>query len=60
MITGNLLMELYHQHVEALAAEKGLTHEEKERILAVFQRAMANSFMDERQIYLKLTGQEEL
>ena len=58
MVTGNLLMDLYHQRLQELAAEKGLRYDEKERILAVFQRAMANTFMDENQIYAKLTGQE--
>ncbi|QTA79763.1 Uncharacterized protein dnl_20410 [Desulfonema limicola] len=58
MVSGELLFDLYCQHVDEKSKEKGLSQEETQRIKQVFKNAMANSFMDERQIYLKLTGQE--
>lgn len=58
MVSEELLFDLFDRQVDRLSGEKKLTQEETLRIKQVFKNAMANSFMDERQIYLKLTGQE--
>ncbi|GBC59800.1 hypothetical protein DENIS_0741 [Desulfonema ishimotonii] len=60
MVTTDLLSELFCSRVEELGDEKGLTAHEKERIIKVFQQALANPFMDEQQIYAKLTGEARL
>lgn len=53
----DLLSELFCQQVRELGERNGLSAEEQERIISVFRQAMANSFMDEHQIYLKLGGE---
>ena len=60
MVSGGLLFDLYCQHVDLISKEKRLSQEEVKRIKQVFKNAMANTFMDERQIYLKLTSQESV
>ncbi len=52
------LFDLFCSRMEALAAEKGLTTEEKDRIVDVFRKALANPYLDDQQIYRKLTGEE--
>jgi len=53
----DLLTQLFCQQVRELGEKNGLSAEEQERIILVFRQAMANSFMDEQQIYLKLSGE---
>ncbi|MGE0086591.1 MAG: hypothetical protein AB7S75_19465 [Desulfococcaceae bacterium] len=53
----DLLTELFCQQVRELGEQKGLSAEEQERIITVFRQAMATSFMDDQQIYLKLSGE---
>ena len=50
----DLLSELFSQQVRELGEKNGLSAGEQERIISVFRQAMANSFMDEHQIYLKI------
>jgi hypothetical protein len=58
MATTQLLLELFDKRLNALAARHELTPEEVKRIRAVFRQALASPYMDERQIYPKLTGRE--
>lgn len=58
MAATELLLELFDKRLTALAARHELTPEETDRIRTVFRQALASPFMDERQIYPKLTGQE--
>ncbi len=53
----DLLTELFCQEVKELGGQNGLSAEEQERIITVFRQAMSNSFMDDQQIYLKLSGE---
>jgi hypothetical protein len=59
MATTELLLELFDKRLKGLAAQHGLTAEETDRIRRVFRQALANPYMDERQIYPKLTGREQ-
>ena len=56
MFTEQLLFDLFCANVEKISAENGLTDKEAEQIIAVFRHALANPYMDDRQIYEKLTG----
>ncbi len=58
MATTQLLLELFDKRLKTLAARHELTPEEVERVRAVFRQALASPYMDERQIYPKLTGRE--
>jgi len=58
MVADDLLFNLFCKRVEELAFEKGLTDDEKERIIRVFKQALTNRFMDEHQIYSQLTNEE--
>ncbi|MEZ4529251.1 MAG: hypothetical protein R2941_25355 [Desulfobacterales bacterium] len=52
-----ILIELFCQQVMELGERNDLSAQERERIVTVFRQAMANSFMDDQQIYLKLSGE---
>ncbi len=54
MATRKLLFDIFHQRIEALAAEKGLSNSEKETIIEALRHAMANPYMSEDQIYQEL------
>ncbi len=58
MITTGLLTETFFIKLEETALKKNLTDQEKERIIMVFKKALANPYMNENQIYPKLTGRE--
>ncbi len=58
MITNDLLINLFCRRVEEISAEKRLTDAEKERIIQVFRKALADPFMDEHQIYPQLTRED--
>lgn len=60
MITTDLLVKLFNKRVQELAVLKGLTDEEKDRIVAVFEQALTNPYMDERQIYPRVIGDERI
>lgn len=51
-----MLTEIFCRKVNELGERNGLRPEEQDRIITVFRQAMANSYMDEQQIYLKLDG----
>ncbi len=53
----DLITELFCREVRELGERNSLSAEEQERIITVFRHAMASSFMDDQQIYLKLTGE---
>jgi hypothetical protein len=54
------LTELFCRRVRELGQEAGLTEAEIERIIAVYKLARANTYMDERRIWPKLTEEEPL
>lgn len=54
MATQKLLLDLFHQRIEELAADKGLSNSEREAIIEALRHAMANPFMTEDQIYQEL------
>lgn len=58
MVDDQLITKLFHQELEKLAVQNGLTPAEVERIQAVFQQALKNDFMTEHQIYPMLIEQE--
>ncbi|MEE4355014.1 MAG: hypothetical protein V2I97_00990 [Desulfococcaceae bacterium] len=52
----SLFSEIFCQKVKEMGEGEGLSSEEQERIIKVFRQAMANSYMDEHQIYRKLSS----
>ncbi|MCP4106589.1 MAG: hypothetical protein GY749_13815 [Desulfobacteraceae bacterium] len=58
MITDNLLFKIFCRQAEKIGAEKDLTDDEIYRIIKVFKQAVSDPFMDEHQIYPRLTREE--
>lgn len=58
MISQQLLFDLFETEVNHLSASRGLSAEARQRILSVFQAAMADPYMDERRIFPALCGRE--
>ena len=58
MISKDLLIHYFLQRVNVLCAENGLNPEEETRIIETFKNALEDPFLDERRLYLKLTGKE--
>ncbi|MDM8523758.1 hypothetical protein QUF80_10340 [Desulfococcaceae bacterium HSG8] len=60
MLNDELLFDIFRAQVEKSGTEKDLTGEEKERIIRVVRLALGDPFMDEHQIYPRLTGEEPI
>jgi hypothetical protein len=60
MVSKDLLVHLFIQRVNVLSAENGLSKDEESRIVETFKKAMEDPFLDERRIYAKLTGKEQV
>jgi hypothetical protein len=59
MDTIALLSDLFKERVGTLGDQNDLSDAEKARILTVFQRALANTFMGDTQIHEQLTRQSD-